>query len=134
MKRQYRLLLGIGVICAGLVIGPIYNAFGLEISGQVYKKRLITGMAISTKVKAILKVYFHAWNVRRDQTVALCAGDMQDFEAADCPMVLSAISPDDNPAYQDLLSILDTTQISGKQIYIISSDPLDNPNYSIKIE
>ena len=116
MKRRIKSIFVMGVVGAFFLVGSISGAWAIDIQGQISQpKQLITGMAITTKVKTLLKVKFAGFQLPAGETLTLCAGDANNFQAGDCPLILSVISDDQGP----YLSIIDTSQVLGKHLYIL---------------
>ena len=135
-----RFLLAVSGLCMVFLVGSISSALGMDMQGFVSKpKLLVTGMAITTKVKTVMKIKFAGYQLYAGQTLALCAGDAKDFQAGDCPVVLSVVSgPDDEGPY---ITIIDVSQVSGKNIYILCEGPhcqdpagFSGPSYNMSFE
>jgi hypothetical protein len=116
MKRRIKSVFAMGVVGVFFMVGPISSALAIDIQGQISKqKQLVTGMSISTKVKTLMKIKFAGFQLPAGQSLTLCAGTMKDFQVGDCPLILSTISADEGP----YLSIIDTSQVLGKDLYIL---------------
>jgi len=76
-------------------------------------KYLVTGAPVTTTTAAVLKISFE--NNTPGTNLELCAGTGADFSAGTCP---TRLSDSGGPGFV-FLTIVDTTAISGKHIYVV---------------
>jgi hypothetical protein len=76
-------------------------------------KYLITGIPVDTKTHTVLKIAFE--NNTAGTNLALCAGSDADFNAGNPGLRLSDSG---GPGFR-FLTIIDTSQLSGKVLYVL---------------
>ena len=76
-------------------------------------KCLVTGAPVTTTTPAVFKISFQ--NNTAGTHLSLCAGTNANFNAGQPGLLLSASG---GPGYQ-FLTIVDTGQLSGKNIYVL---------------
>jgi hypothetical protein len=122
-KRSWLMLL----VCVAFMAGSAYETLGFTVSGTVSDKSLISE-PISTKVKAIVKFKFVIKTTGAN--VELCAGTFNDFNAGSCPFALGISGA---PSVESF-SIVDTSQLLGKSIYVINHGTAPLVSFEVTIE
>ena len=126
MKRNRRWVVMLSMVGMVFMIGSVSDAFAFTINGSVDQKTLVTGTTVSTKAKVVLKIKFV--NKTSGTSLELCAGDFDDFNAGSCPTPLSVSGG------IETLTILDASQLFGKQIYVIKGGGAGPASFEITIE
>ncbi len=111
-----------------LMIGPVRQAFGFTIVDTVGDKFLVTGMSISATTPVVLKLKFE--NNTAGTNLSLCAGTAKDFLHGICATQLSSSG---GPGFQ-FLTIVDTPQLSGLDVYVINNGPATPATFTLTIE
>ena len=120
----FKVLMGVLISC--VMIGTSYAA--VTITGTSGAKYLITGMLVTTKTDAVLKISFE--NKTAGTNLSLCAGTEADFNAGKCGMQLSSSG---GPGFQ-FLTIVDAKTLAGKVIYVIRSVGSADSQFILTIE
>ena len=91
-------------------------------------KYLVTGMPVTTKTHTVLKIAFE--NNTGGTNLVLCAGSNANFAAGTVGIQLSDSG---GPGFQ-FLTIIDTSKLVGKIIYVLRAVGSANSQFTINIE
>ncbi len=91
-------------------------------------KYLVTGMPVTTKTHSVLKVAFE--NNTGGTNLVLCMGTNANFAAG---TVGIRLSDSGGPGFQ-FLTIIDTSRLVGKIIYVLRAVGSANSQFTINIE
>lgn len=123
-------LTALAVVLCALLIAPVEQArAAVTIGGTVGDKYLVTGIPVTTgNASAVFKISFE--NQTAGTNLALCAGSAADFAAKQCPLRLSDSG---GPGFV-FLTIIDSSQLAGKVIYVLRMVGSGNSKFSLTIE
>jgi hypothetical protein len=127
---NFRALLGLLIVGCGLFTVPTKNALAsTTITGTVGPsgKYLVTGAPVTTTTVTVLKLSFE--NKTSGTNLELCAGPA-DFAAGTCP---TRLSDSGGPGFV-FLTITDTSQLSGKIIFVQRAVGITSSNFALTIE
>jgi len=128
---SFRALLGLMTIGLGLLAVSTRNALALTtITGTVGAsgKYLVTGAPVTTTAATVLKLSFE--NRTSGTNLELCAGTAADFAAGTCSIRLSDSG---GPGFV-FLTITDTSQLSGKIIFVQRAVGITPSTFALTIE
>jgi hypothetical protein len=91
-------------------------------------KYLVTGMPVTSKVDAVLKMAFE--NNTAGTNLALCAGSSADFAAGKAGIQLSDSG---GPGFQ-FLTIVDVSTIAGMVIYVLRAVGSANSEFTLTVD
>jgi hypothetical protein len=123
-------LAGMAAVLCGLLIAPVEQAdAAITIGGTVGDKYLVTGMPVTVgSASAVFKISFE--NQTAGTNLALCVGSTADFAAKQCPLRLSDSG---GPGFV-FLTIVDSSQLAGKVMYVLRMVGSGNSKFSLTIE
>jgi len=128
---NFRALLGLLIVGFGLFAVSTRNAFAsTTITGTVGPsgKYLVTGAPVTTTTATVLKLSFE--NETSGTNLELCAGTAADFAAGTCSLRLSDSG---GPGFV-FLTITDTSQLSGKIIFVLRAVGITSSNFAFTID
>ena len=128
---NFRALLGLLIVGFGLFAVSTRNAFAsTTITGTVGPsgKYLVTGAPVTTTTATVLKLSFE--NKTSGTNLELCAGTAADFAAGTCSLRLSDSG---GPGFV-FLTITDTSQLSGKIIFVLRAVGITSSNFAFTID
>ena len=92
------------------------------------KAYLISGMPVASKTATVLKFVFE--NKTENTSLSLCAGTAKDFSAGTCAMNLVTSG---GPGFQ-FLSIVDSTQLTGKLLFVVNTEGSVKSDFVLTVE
>jgi hypothetical protein len=128
---NFRALLGLLIVGFGLFAVDTRNALAsTTITGTVGPsgKYLVTGAPVTTTNVTVLKLSFE--NKTSGTNLELCAGTAADFAAGTCSIRLSDSG---GPGFV-FLTITDTSQLSGKIIFVLRAVGITASNFAFTID
>jgi len=128
---NFRALLGLLIVGFGLFAVSTRNAFAsTAITGTVGTsgKYLVTGAPVTTTAVTVLKLSFE--NNTPGTNLELCAGTSADFAAGTCSLRLSDSG---GPGFV-FLTITDTSQLSGKFIFVQRAVGIASATFTLTVE
>ena len=126
-----RALLGLLIVGFGLFVVSTKNALAsTTITGTVGTsgKYLVTGAPVTTTTVTMLKLSFE--NKTPGTNLELCAGTAADFAAGTCSIRLSDSG---GPGFV-FLTITDTSQLSGKIIFVRRAVGFTSSEFALTVE
>jgi hypothetical protein len=130
-RLSFRALRGLLIAGLGLFAVSTGNAFaatGITGTVEASGKYLVTGAPVTTTTATVLKIAFE--NHTPGTNLELCAGSAADFAAGACPVRLSDSG---GPGFV-FLTITDTTQLSGKVIYVLRVVGIAASEFALSVE
>ena len=128
---NFRALLGLLIVGFGLFAVSTRNAFAsTTITGTVGStgKYLVTGTPVTTTAVTVLKLSFE--NKTSGTNLELCAGTAAEFSAGTCG---TQLSDSGGPGFV-FLTITDTSQLSGKIIFVLRAVGITSSNFAFTID
>ena len=128
---EFRALLGLLIAGFGLVTVPVSPALAATtITGTVGAsgKYLVTGAPVTTTTATALKLSFE--NKTPGTNLELCAGSAADFAAGTCS---TRLSDSGGPGFV-FLTITDTSQLSGKIIFVLRAVGISPATFALTVE
>ena len=123
----------LGLLIVGFALFAVVTRSALAsttITGTVGPsgKYLVTGAPITTTNVTVLKFSFE--NQTSGTNLELCAGSAADFAAGTCS---TRLSDSGGPGFV-FLTITDTSQLSGKIIFVLRAVGITSSNFALTIE
>jgi hypothetical protein len=128
---NFRALLGLLIVGFALFAVVTRSALAsTTITGSVGPsgKYLVTGAPVTTTAVTVLKFSFE--NQTSGTNLELCAGSAADFAAGTCS---TRLSDSGGPGFV-FLTITDTSQLSGKIIFVLRAVGTTSSNFALTIE
>jgi len=118
------------VLAAALMFAGAQSAQAATvITGTVVnQKYLLTGATVNVTTNAVLKISFEVDTAGIN--LALCAGNVTDFEAGTCG---TRLSDSGGPGFK-FLTITDAASLNGKQLYILKEVGSEPASFTFSIE
>jgi hypothetical protein len=126
-----RALLGLLMVGFGLFVVSTRNALAsTTITGAVGAsgKYLVTGAPVTTTTVTMLKLSFE--NKTPGNNLELCAGTAADFASGTCS---TRLSDSGGPGFV-FLTLTDTSQLSGKIIFVLRAVGITPSNFALTVE
>jgi hypothetical protein len=123
----------LGLLIVGFALFAVVTRSALAsttITGTVGPsgKYLVTGAPVTTTAVTVLKFSFE--NQTSGTNLELCAGSAADFAAGTCS---TRLSDSGGPGFV-FLTITDTSQLSGKIIFVLRAVGITSSNFALTIE
>jgi hypothetical protein len=123
----------LGLLIVGFALFAVVTRSALAsttITGNVGPsgKYLVTGAPVTTTAVTVLKFSFE--NQTSGTNLELCAGSAADFAAGTCS---TRLSDSGGPGFV-FLTITDTSQLSGKIIFVLRAVGITSSNFALTIE
>ena len=128
MRPVFRSRLRTAVVVGGVALLWPGLCGALTLSGVVRDTYLVTGMAITEKTPAVLKLKFE--NKTSGTNLSLCAGTPEEFKAGGCPL---ALSDSGGPGFE-FLTVTDTLQLAGRHIWVKNNGPVKPASFALTVE